>query len=302
MCGEGAYVYDAAGKRFMDFACGIGVTATGHCHPRIVSAIQQQATRLVFGQINCMIPAPTLRYAEALRTVMPERLDCFFFSNSGAEAVEGAIKLAKMATGRTNVIAFTGGFHGRTAMTMALTSSKGVFRAGYQPLPAGVSFAPYPYAFRFGWDEEQTVQFCLSELERLLRGQTLPSETAAVLIEPVLGEGVMLKENGQQNSEREDRLAAKHSDDVTRIRIVTLETHISANIGGHRSGQRGITCSSRLNLSNHPVDLAQPAQLDTWRILRLAKMHVYTDCRIDILGHSRCALGRLDSAGMFGRS
>jgi 4-aminobutyrate aminotransferase len=187
--GEGAYVYDAAGKRFLDFTSGIGVTATGHCHPKIVSAIQQQAARLVFGQINCMIPEPTLRYAEALRTVMPESLDCFFFSNSGAEAVEGAIKLAKMATERTNVIAFTGGFHGRTAMTMALTSSKGVFRAGYQPLPSGVCFAPYPYAFRFGWDEDQTLQFCLSELDRLLRGQTLPSETAAVLIEPVLGEG-----------------------------------------------------------------------------------------------------------------
>ncbi len=187
--GEGVYVYDTAGKRFMDFTSGIGVTATGHCHPAVVKAIQDQAARLVFGQINCMIPAETLRYADALRTVTPEGLDCFFFANSGAEAVEGAIKLAKMATGRTNVLAFTGGFHGRTAMTMALTSSKGVFRAGYQPLPSGVFFAPYPYAFRFGWGEDQTVQFCISELERVLRSQTLPGETAAVLIEPVLGEG-----------------------------------------------------------------------------------------------------------------
>ena len=187
--GEGVYVYDAAGTRFMDFTSGIGVTATGHCHPAVVKAIQEQAARLVFGQINCMIPAATLRYADALRSVTPEGLDCFFFANSGAEAVEGAIKLAKMATGRTNVIAFTGGFHGRTAMTMALTSSKGVFRAGYQPLPSGVFFAPYPYAFRFGWGEDQTVQFCISELERMLRSQTLPGETAAVLIEPVLGEG-----------------------------------------------------------------------------------------------------------------
>ena len=116
-------------------------------------------------------------------------MDCFFFSNSGAEAVEGAVKLAKIATGRTNVIAFTGGFHGRTAMTMALTSSKAVYRAGYQPLPSGVFFAPYPYAFRFGWDEDQTVEFCLAEIDRMFRSQTLPSETAAVLIEPVLGEG-----------------------------------------------------------------------------------------------------------------
>jgi 4-aminobutyrate aminotransferase len=187
--GEGVYVYDAAGNRFIDFTSGIGVTATGHCHPTVVSAIQQQAASLVFGQINCMIAEPTLRYAEALRTVTPAGLDCFFFSNSGAEAVEGAVKLAKIATGRTNVIAFTGGFHGRTAMTMALTSSKAGYRGGYQPLPSGVFFAPYPYAFRYGWDEDQTVQFCLSELDRMLRSQTLPDETAAVLIEPVLGEG-----------------------------------------------------------------------------------------------------------------
>jgi len=187
--GEGTYVFDAEGKRFIDFTSGIGVTATGHCHPKIVRAVQQQAERLIFGQINCMIPEPTLRYAEALRTVVPNGLDCFFFSNSGAEAVEGAIKLAKMATGRTNVIAFTDGFHGRTAMTMALTSSKAAFRAGYQPLPSGIFFAPYPYAFRFGWDEDQTIKFCLSELDRMLQSQTMPSETAAVLIEPVLGEG-----------------------------------------------------------------------------------------------------------------
>jgi 4-aminobutyrate aminotransferase len=187
--GEGVYVYDAAGTRFIDFTSGIGVTATGHCHPAVVSAIGEQAASLVFGQINCMIPEVTLRYAEALRRVMPPGLDCFFFSNSGAEAVEGAIKLAKMATKKTNVIAFTGGFHGRTAMTMALTSSKAGYRGGYQPLPSGVFFAPFPYAFRFGWDEEQTVEFCLNELDRTLRSQTMPSETAAVLIEPVLGEG-----------------------------------------------------------------------------------------------------------------
>ena len=187
--GEGVYVYDTAGKRFLDFTSGIGVTATGHCHPTVVHAIQEQAARLIFGQINCMIPEQTLRYAEALRAVTPEGLDCFFFSNSGAEAVEGAVKLAKIATGRTNVIAFTGGFHGRTAMTMALTGSKAVYRGGYQPLPSGVFFAPYPYAFRFGWDEDQTVAFCLTEFERMFRSQTLPSETAAVLIEPVLGEG-----------------------------------------------------------------------------------------------------------------
>jgi len=187
--GEGVYVYDAGGTQYIDFTSGIGVTATGHCHPRIVAAIQEQATQLLFGQINCMIPEQTLLYAQKLATVTPAELDCFFFSNSGAEAVEGAVKLAKIATGRTNVIAFAGGFHGRTAMTMALTSSKAGYRGGYQPLPSGVFFAPFPYAFRYGWDEKQTAEFCLDELERMLCTQTLPSETAAVLIEPVLGEG-----------------------------------------------------------------------------------------------------------------
>jgi len=116
-------------------------------------------------------------------------LDCFFFSNSGAEAVEGAIKLARHASGRPNVIVFQGSFHGRTALTMALTTSKTVYRAGYGPLPAGVFVAPYPYVYRYGWTAEETEAFCLRELEFLLKTQTAPAETAAILVEPVLGEG-----------------------------------------------------------------------------------------------------------------
>jgi 4-aminobutyrate aminotransferase len=116
-------------------------------------------------------------------------LDGFFFSNSGAEAVEGAIKLARQATGRPNVIVFQGSFHGRTVGTMSLTTSKTIYRAGYQPLMPGVFVAPYPYAFRYGWSDERTSQWCLDELEYLLASQTAPKETAAFLIEPVLGEG-----------------------------------------------------------------------------------------------------------------
>jgi 4-aminobutyrate aminotransferase len=124
-----------------------------------------------------------------LRTIVPKALDCFFFSNSGAEAVEGAVKLARHATGKPNVIVFQGSFHGRTALTMALTTSKTVYRAGYQPLPGGVFVAPYPYTYRYGWSPEETETFCLWELEFLLKTQTAPSETAAILVEPVLGEG-----------------------------------------------------------------------------------------------------------------
>jgi 4-aminobutyrate aminotransferase len=186
---EGAYVYDRDGTRYLDFSCGIGVTNTGHCHPRVVRAIQEQAARLLHGQVNIVFHPPLLELAEELRTIVPAGLDCFFFSNSGAEAVEGAIKLARHATGRPNIIVFQGSFHGRTALTMALTTSKTVYRAGYQPLPGGVFVAPYPYAYRYGWSPEETEAFCLRELEFLLKTQTAPSETAAILVEPVLGEG-----------------------------------------------------------------------------------------------------------------
>ncbi len=187
--GKGSYVFDKEGNRFLDFTSGIGVTVTGHCHDKIVAAVQSQATQLLFGQMNCMLPEVTIRYSNALREVTPDSIDTFFFSNSGAEAVEGAVKLAKAATGRTNIIAFEGGFHGRTAMTMALTSSKSVYRAGYQPLPAGVFFAPFPNTLHYGWESGQTTKFCLAQLARLLQTQSSPDETAAIIIEPILGEG-----------------------------------------------------------------------------------------------------------------
>jgi 4-aminobutyrate aminotransferase len=186
---EGATVYDRDGTRYLDFTCGIGVTNTGHCHPKVVRAIQEQAAKLLHGQANIVFHPPLLDLAEELRTIVPAGLDSFFFSNSGAEAVEGAVKLARHATGRPNVIVFQGSFHGRTALTMALTTSKTIYRAGYQPLPAGVFVAPYPYAYRYGWNPEETEAFCLRELEFLLKTQTAPSETAAILVEPVLGEG-----------------------------------------------------------------------------------------------------------------
>lgn len=186
---EGIYLYDAQGNRYIDFTSGIGVTSTGHCHPNVVRAIQEQASKLIFAQVNCAIPPQTLELADTLLPLMPKGIDCFFFSNSGAEAIEGAVKLAKTATGRPNVIAFQGSFHGRTALAMALTGSKTTYRAGYQPLPAGVFFAPFPYAYRYGWSEDEAVDFCLRELDLLLHTQTAPHETAAILIEPVLGEG-----------------------------------------------------------------------------------------------------------------
>ena len=186
---EGSYIYATDGRKILDFACGIGVTNTGHCHPKVVEAIRKQAGLLLHGQANLVTHKPMLELVEELRTIVPPELDGFFFSNSGAEALEGALKLARQATGRPNVIVFQGSFHGRTVATMSMTTSKTIYRNGYQPLMPGVFVAPYPYSLKYGWSEEATSQWCLEELELLLQMQTAPSETAAVFIEPVLGEG-----------------------------------------------------------------------------------------------------------------
>ena len=155
--GQGSYLFDEQGNRYLDFTSGIGVSSTGHCHPRVVEAVQQQASQLLFGQMNCVLPKITQQYAEVLQAHTPATIETFFFSNSGSEAVEGAGKLAKVATGRTNVISFDGGFHGRTSMAMSLTASKSIYRAGFQPLPSGVFVAPFPNAFRYGWETERAV-------------------------------------------------------------------------------------------------------------------------------------------------
>lgn len=186
---EGSYLYATDGRKVLDFTCGIGVTNTGHCHPKVVEAIREQAGMLIHGQVNLVIHKPLLELVDELRTVVPPSLDGFFFSNSGAEAVEGALKLARHATGRANVIVFQGSFHGRTNATMAMTTSKNSYKIGYQPLMSGVYVTPFPYTLRYGWDEEKTSQWCLDELELLLMTQLAPQETAAVFIEPVLGEG-----------------------------------------------------------------------------------------------------------------
>lgn len=187
--GEGAYLYDAEGNRYLDFTCGIGVTNTGHCHPRVVKAIQDQAAQLLFGQMNVVISPVAAQLAEALNNITPPSIDSFFFANSGAEATEGAVKLARHATGRNNIIVFQGSFHGRTAQTMAMTTSKTVYRYKYHPLPSGIIVAPFPYSYYYGMTDEDTTTFCLKQLETILKSQSSPEETAAIIIEPVLGEG-----------------------------------------------------------------------------------------------------------------
>lgn len=187
--GQGVYLYTTDGQRFIDFTSGIGVTNTGHAHPQVVKAIQEQAAKLIHGQANIVYHQPMIQLAEELSQIVPSQLDTFFFSNSGAEAVEGAVKLARAATGKPNIIVFQGSFHGRTHATMAMTTSKTIYRAGFQPLVPGIFVAPFPYSYAYGWDEETTIKFALQEFKRLLKMQTAPHETAAAVIEPVLGEG-----------------------------------------------------------------------------------------------------------------
>lgn len=187
--GEGCYVYTTGGERYLDFTSGIGVTNTGHAHPQVVKAVQDQAAKIMHAQVNCYLHQPLIDLSEALHAVTPAHLDTFFFSNSGAEATEAAVKLARQATRRPNIIVFQGSFHGRTAQTMAMTTSKTVYRANYQPLPGGIFVAPFPSAYRYQMSETAVTVWALRELEHLLQTQTAPEETAALVIEPVLGEG-----------------------------------------------------------------------------------------------------------------
>ncbi|WP_280232434.1 aspartate aminotransferase family protein [Nocardia cyriacigeorgica] len=187
--GTGCYLYDSDGRRYLDFTAGIGVTSTGHCHPRVVAAAQAQIARLIHGQYTTVMHRPLLELTERLATVLPEGLDSLFYANSGSEAVEAALRLARQATGRPNVIVFHGGFHGRTVAAASMTTSGTRFSAGFSPLMAGVHVAPFPTAYRYGWTEEEATAFALRELDYILATLTAPAETAAFIVEPVLGEG-----------------------------------------------------------------------------------------------------------------
>lgn len=206
--GAGCYLYDVDGRRFLDFTAGIGVTSTGHCHPRVVAAAQEQVGKLIHGQYTTVMHRPMLELTERLGTVLPAGLDSVFYANSGSEAVEAALRLARQATGRPNVIVFHGGFHGRTVAAATMTTSGTRFSAGFSPLMPGVHVAPFPTAFRYGWTEAEATAFALRELDYLFATLTSPAETAAFIVEPVLGEGGYIPGNReffQGLRERADR-------------------------------------------------------------------------------------------------
>lgn len=185
----GSWIHGTDGNDYLDFTTGIGVTSTGHCHPRVVEAAREQVGKIIHAQYTTVMHKPLLELTEMLGDVLPAGLDSVFYANSGSEAVEAAIRLARMATGRPNIIVFQGGFHGRTVAAASLTTAGTRFSAGFSPLMSGVHMAPFPYAFRYGWDEATAVEFALKELDYLFHTRTSPNDTAAFLIEPVLGDG-----------------------------------------------------------------------------------------------------------------
>ena len=188
--GEGHRLFDADGRAYLDFANGIAVTALGHRHPRVTAAIHEQADKLV-GPINAIgFTEPISELASALAATFPDPLDSVMFLNSGSEAIDGALKMARRVTGRPGIIAFRGGFHGRTFGATSVTTSNLNYRTGYEPLLPGVYFAPYPMAYpEFGGDEEAASIASLAILGSLLSTIVAPSTVGAILIEPVLGEG-----------------------------------------------------------------------------------------------------------------
>src|SRR5438132_7288777 len=191
--GSGATVEDVDGNVFLDCAAGIAVNSTGHSHPDVVKAITEQAGRFLHMSGTDFYYEPQVRLAEELAAVVPIRGGVkSFFGNSGAEAIEASIKLARYATGRSGIVAFLGGFHGRTMGALALTASKTVQRRGFGPLMSDVYHAPFADCYRcpLGLKPESCAAECLDYLEhQLLVHLVSPDEVAAVVVEPIQGEG-----------------------------------------------------------------------------------------------------------------
>ena len=191
--GRGAMVEDVDGNTFLDFAAGIAVVATGHCHPQVVAAIQNQAAELIHMSGTDFYYAGMADLAEKLASIAPGKgAKRVYFGNSGTEAIEAAMKLARYHTKRDNLIAFHGCFHGRTFGSLSLTASKAVQRKNFGPLLAGVFHAPYPNTYRgaYGIRPEHAAADALAYIEdELFKRITDPQDVAAFFIEPIQGEG-----------------------------------------------------------------------------------------------------------------
>ncbi|KAN0061430.1 hypothetical protein ACQY0O_006277 [Thecaphora frezii] len=192
--GKGTFITTDKGVKLLDMTSGIGVCNLGHCHPKVTEAAQKQCAKITHAQVNIGFSAAQLALIKELLPIMPHpSLDTIFFWNSGAEAVEASVKLARAATKKQNIIVMQGSYHGRTAATAAMTRSKTVYGEGHGPLMTGIFATAFPYYAQFGLPADtptsELVRQSLHQLRLTLQQQTAPSDTAAVIIEPVIGEG-----------------------------------------------------------------------------------------------------------------
>ncbi|MBI4715643.1 MAG: aminotransferase class III-fold pyridoxal phosphate-dependent enzyme, partial [Nitrospirae bacterium] len=191
--GEGMVIEDVDGNRYLDFTSGIAVASTGHCHPAVVEAAVRQVQTLIHMSGTDFYYRPEVLLAEKLTAITPgDFAKKVFFTNSGTEASEAAMKLARYHTRRPLFLAFTGGFHGRTMGALSLTASKAVHRKGFSPLVPGVTHVPYAYCYRcaYGLKPESCNLYCVAWIEEeLFRTQVPPEEVAALFVEPIQGEG-----------------------------------------------------------------------------------------------------------------
>jgi 4-aminobutyrate aminotransferase len=189
--GEGPYLITTSGEKYLDLVQGIAVNALGHCHPALVEAACGQIRKLTHGAFNVVSYPSALRLAAELRKWTPGALDMFFFSNTGAEAVEGCLKVARYTSGKSIIIAFRGGFHGRTMGATSVTSSNVNYRKHYAPFLPQVHFVPYPYCYRcpFGQREERCRLECIEYVKDDFHYVIPTEDVSAVLFEPVMGEG-----------------------------------------------------------------------------------------------------------------
>lgn len=186
--GEGSFVWTDDAKKYLDFASGVAVTNVGHNHPKVVEKVKAQIDQLIHGGHNVVYYPAYIELAEKLNELNGSNCKVYF-SNSGAEANEGAIKLAKHVTNRPGIITFKRSFHGRTLAATTLTASNAQYRKGYEGLLPSVYYAEYPYAFRTGLSEEEEIERCLQSLEEIFHYLIAPDQVAAILLEPVQGEG-----------------------------------------------------------------------------------------------------------------
>jgi 4-aminobutyrate aminotransferase len=269
--GRGCRVEDVDGNEFLDFAAGIAVTSTGHCHPEVVEAIQKQAAELIHISGTDFYNEPLTQLAEKLSAIAPMRgPHRVFYGNSGAEAVECAIKLARYHTGRQHIIAFLGAFHGRTMGALSLTASKPQQKRRFGPLMPGVTHVRYPYAYRGCTGGPQEVEAfalgCARYIEdKLFKTILPPEEVAAIVVEPIQGEGGYVV--APDNFLRELRaICDKHG-----IMLVADEVQSGAGRTGkwwaiqHSGVEPDIVCSAKGIASGMPLGVCMSkAEVMDW--------------------------------------